>query len=203
PFMYLNEGYCTPRDGQREFSPLEMRLEVFTALAAGAKSLQWYPAHGSRGLLKHPAMWNAVGETNGELHQLLPLLSIGTPIGEPLVDNENILARTILCGDRALVVVLVNKNYTSTPENFEIEAVEQATVRVRVPTIFKAAGVAVPDFPGAPHDIDCHINPTTVSFDLSFDAAQAAIIYSDTSVLKAMQSIHEDCMARYEPMPDE
>ncbi len=202
PFLYLNEGYCTPRDGQREFSPLEMRLEVFTALAAGARSLQWYPAHGSRGLLNHPVMWNAVGETNGELHQLLPLVSIGTPIGEPLVDHDNILARTILCGDRAMVVVLLNKNFTSTPENFTIDPVENASVRVRVPVDFEASGVAIPGFPETPQEIDCHINPSTVSFDLSFDAAQAAVIYSDASVPTEMQRIHDECMARYEPMPE-
>lgn len=202
PFLYLNQGYCTPRDGQREFSPLEMRLEVFTALAAGAKSLQWYPAHGSRGLLKHPVMWNAVGETNGELHQLLPLLSIGTPIGEPLVNDDNILARTILCGDRALVVILVNENFTSTPEDFTIEPVDGASVRVRLPRGFRASGVALPAFPERPQGIDSEINASTVSFDLSFAAAQAAVIYSDASVVAEMQQIHDQCMSRYEPMPE-
>lgn len=38
-FYYLNEGYC--RNDQREFEPDEMRIEAYTALAAGAKSLQW------------------------------------------------------------------------------------------------------------------------------------------------------------------
>lgn len=66
PFYYLSCGYCTRQD-QRIYDPLEMQLEVNAALAEGAKSLQWYPAHGDRGLLRHLRMWNAVGAMNGVL----------------------------------------------------------------------------------------------------------------------------------------
>ncbi|MDD3925443.1 MAG: LamG domain-containing protein, partial [bacterium] len=118
PFYYLNEGYCY--NDYRAFEADEMRMEAYTALAGGAKSLQWYPAHGDRGLLAHPTLWNAVGEINGILHQVLPLTSIGTPVDGLLTieDSQDYYGSCIVCGDKAMVVTLVNKNYLSNSNAF-------------------------------------------------------------------------------------
>ena len=118
PFIYLCEGYCS--NDRREFEPDEMRLEAYAALAGGAKALQWYPAHGSRGLLAHPRMWNAVGRMNGVLHQVLPLLSVGMPAEQALVEGGRLQATSIVCGERALAVVLINMDHSSTPEAFRL-----------------------------------------------------------------------------------
>ncbi|MGC9317346.1 MAG: hypothetical protein ACP5KN_04835 [Armatimonadota bacterium] len=200
PFIYLCEGYS--ENAQRQFAPDEMRLEVYTALAHGAKTLQWYPAHGNRGLLAHPQMWNAVGRMNVTLHQVLPLLSIGAPAGRPLAEGGDLLARSILCGDRALAVVLVNRDYASTPDEFSLTPARQVSVRARVPRFMQVQGAVRAGFEG-PVGIPVQVRPGTVSFTLHDVAAGAiVIVYVDGSVPAQMRAIGERARARFEPMPE-
>ncbi len=201
PFYYLNCGYCQ-RGESREFEPEEMHLEVYTALAEGVKSLQWYPAHGASGLLKHPRMWNAVGRINGVLHQVLPLLAIGTPVGEPRVEGGNFLSSCILCGDRAMAVVLVNLDFTAEREGtFELNPAT-ATVRVRLPRFFWAAGVVEPRFPEPSAAVDAEIGPSTVEFTTEVEAGKVLIIYADAAIPDQMRRTHDECLRRFVPKPE-
>jgi hypothetical protein len=195
PFYYLNSGYCT-RPDQRIYDPLEMHLEVYTALAEGAKSLQWYPAHGDRGLLKHPTMWTAVGAMNGVLHQALPLLSIGMPIEMPRTEGGDLAATAILCGDRAIAVVLVNRDFTADPERFVLNPA-QTTVRVRLPGFMQARGVAEVNFPAETTTISANIAASSVEFSTDVQAGKILVIYSDDAVLKEMRGIHARCLKQF------
>lgn len=201
PFYYLNCGYST--NGAREFGPDEMRLEVLTALARGAKSFQWYPAHGDRGLLKHPRMWNAVGEMNGILHQVLPLTSIGTPVGEPRVDSEKILGSTILCGDKAMVVVLVNLDFEAGPEAFRLTPTEDVSVRVRLPQFMKVRGVCSVAFPGKTGNVPATIHGSTVTFSLDVAAGAIAVVYADPSVPARLGKTRARCLRAFQPVAEE
>ncbi|MEA3401978.1 MAG: hypothetical protein U9R79_12145 [Armatimonadota bacterium] len=201
PFIYLCEGYS--ENAQRQFVPDEMRLEVYTALACGAKSLQWYPAHGDRGLLAHPRMWNAVGRMNVTVHQVLPLLSMGTPTGRPLVEGGDLLARSILCGERALAVALVNRDYSSTPDDFSLTPAREVSVRVRVPRFMHVRGAVLAAFDG-PVEIPVEVRPATVSFTLrDLGAGGIVILYADGSVPAQMRETAERARARFEPMPEQ
>ena len=200
PFYYLNCGYCRRGKG-RAHEPDEMRLEVHTALACGAKSFQWYPAHGDVGLLKHPKMWNAVGEMNGVLHQVLPLVSIGMPVGQPTVEGGNILGSTILCGDKAMVVVLVNKDFSASPEKFEIRPV-RVKVSVRLPRFMTAAGVCTVHFPRGLPDRPAKIDGSNVEFSVNVGAGAIAVIYADESVFEQMRQAHARCLERFKPMAE-
>ncbi len=200
PFYYLNCGYC--RNEAREYQPDEMRMEVYTALASGAKSLQWYPAHGARGLLKHPRMWNAVGEVNGILQQVLPLISIGIPVGKPLVDEGNYLSSSILCADKAMIVILVNKDYVSTPEEFIRAETPASVVRVRLPSYMQAAGVVRMRFPGGLPDIPAEIKDSSVKFMAAANPVEMLLIYSTESVFEALRQKHDECLERFVPMPE-
>lgn len=201
PYYYLNEGYC--RNEHREFDPDEMRMEVYTALATGAKSLEWYPAHGDRGLLNHPAMWNAVGEVNGIIHQILPLISIGVPIGEALVDEGNYLSSCILCGDRAIVVILVNRDFESTPEAFVRGDSPATNVYLQLPSYMNASGVVRMRFPGGLPDIPAEIRNSSVQFRAGASPVEMLVIYADESVFEGLRQRHAECRDRYTPMPEE
>ncbi len=201
PFYYLNCGYCK-RGESREFEPEEMHLEVYTALAEGVKSLQWYPAHGATGLLKHPRMWNAVGRVNGILHQVLPLLSIGVPVEEPRVEGGNFLSRSILCGDKAMAVVLVNLDFTADREaGFELNPAT-ASVRVRLPRFFRAAGVVEPRFPEQAVQVPAELSTSLVEFSTQVQAGKILVIYSDDSLLQQMRSTHARCLEQFVPSPE-
>ncbi len=198
PFYYLNCGYAQRKD-TREFSPEEMRLEVYTALSEGAKSLQWYPAHGDNGLLKHPRMWDAVGTVNGVLHQLLPLLAIGTPVEEPRVEGGNVRARSILCGTAAMAMILVNQDFTADKDAFSLQPAE-VRVRARVPSFLRPVGVVRVDFPQGPQEVAADIAGSTVSFTTPLTDAAAFVAYSEPQTVAQMRRVCEQKAALYQPL---
>ncbi|HCA47629.1 MAG TPA: hypothetical protein DEP45_09835, partial [Armatimonadetes bacterium] len=199
PFYYLNTGYCV-REGTRVYDPREMQLEVYAALAEGAKSLQWYPAHGERGLLNHPEMWDAVGAMNGVLHQVLPLLAIGTPVAAPSTDGGDILASVILCGDRAMALVLVNRKFTADAERFVLNPAH-TKVRVRLPSFMRAAGILEPRFPEATVPVDADTAGSVVEFETDVEAGKVIVIYADESVPEQMRRERARCLRQYAVTP--
>ncbi|MGD9498645.1 MAG: hypothetical protein AB7Y46_20290, partial [Armatimonadota bacterium] len=201
PFIYLCEGYC--ENGQRQFEPDEMRVEVLAALAGGAKSLQWYPAHGSRGLLAHPRMWNEVGRINGVLHQVLPLLSLGVPAERALVEGGEIEAAAIVCGDRAIAVVLVNGDHSSTPEAFRLEPARDVTVRLRIPRFMQIQGALLATFDG-PAELPVAIQPGTAQFTVpEVGAGAIVILYAERAVVSEMRAQARRVAERFVPTPEE
>jgi len=199
PFLFCCTGYSL--NDTRKYDPQEMQLEVYTALAEGAKSLQWYPAHGERGLFKNPKMWNAIGAMNGVLHQVLPLLSIGTPVDKPLITGGDLLGSCILCGDRALAVILVNQDFTADAENFEVRSLN-VVVRVRLPRFLSAAGVVEVRFSELTQPIVADIGPSSVEFATEVQAGKIIVIYADEAVADRMRHRHAQCLRRFAPVPE-
>jgi len=200
PFYYLCSGYCTGRGVERVIDPREMELEVFAALREGAKSLQWYPAHSANGLLKHPAIWDAVGRMNVILHQVLPLVSIGTPIGEARIEGGGrVSGKMILCGDRAVVVVLVNEDFEATPDSFSITPA-RVKVRVDVPALISARGVAMPRVATGPLDLPAKIDGPQVEFEWTVDAGAVVVIYGEESVFEQLRQSQAKWYAQFKPM---
>jgi len=197
PFYYLNCGYST--NGEREFEPDEMRLEVFTALAHGAKSFQWYPAHSARGLLAHPRMWDAVGQMNGVLRQVLPLTSMGIPVNEPRIDQDGLSGSVIQCGDRAMAIVIVNEQFQATKSEFTLTRAEDVLIETRLPRFMKVAGACEVRFPEATRPVPIKTHGTRLSFRLDVGAGAVVIVYADESVPEALRATHAACLKQFVP----
>lgn len=131
PFYYLCDGYCS--NDLREFACGEFRLEAYAALAEGAKGLLYYPAHGKNGLLAHPAALAVVAGINREMTHLLPYLSRNTPVPGAASASSGVSADLLLCGRDAAAVVLVNTNFKSTEERFEVAPADNVVVKMTLP----------------------------------------------------------------------
>lgn len=202
PFFYLCEGYSA--NDKREFGPLEMRLEVLSALAEGAKGLQWYPAHHERGLLKHPRMWHAVGRMNTVLHMAMPYISMGTPVPGARCSHPDVHAQTILCGDRALAVIVRNDRFVSTPDRFELTPAEDVTVRVRSPRYIHCALVVRLTAEG-PQKVPFKRSGSLVTFTLpDVDAGEVLLALRDKAQLRAIQRLYDaELKAKVEALPSQ
>lgn len=124
------------------------------------------------------------------------------PVGKPVIDNGDLLASTILCGDKALVIVLVNKDFSASAEEFEIRPVN-TTVSVRVPEFMKAEGVCTVNFPEGLPDKPATIEGSQVKFSTSVGAGTIVVIYADESVFEQMRQAHARCLQEFKPMPEE
>lgn len=124
-------------------------------------------------------------------------------MGAPSVDGGNYLSSLILCADRALAVILVNRDYQSTAAQFVHADAPTVIVRVALPAFMKAAGVVRMRFPGGLPDIPAEIDRSTVTFRASANPVEMLVIYADESVFEGLRQKHADCLVTYVPMPEE
>jgi hypothetical protein len=143
-------------------------------------------------------MWDAVGRTNGVLHQVLPLASIGTPIDVPRVEGGDMLASAVLCGDRAVLVIVANREFTATPDSFTLQP-RTVAIRARVPRFFKPLGVARISFPEGPQDVETSLSASSVSFSCRVVDGGVFVIYSDERTLSEMEAICAEHREQFEP----
>jgi hypothetical protein len=122
---------------------------------------------------------------------------------KPVVDKGNFLSSCILCGDQAMLVVLVNQDFEASAEKFALRPVQGVTLRVRLPRFLKAAGVGVVNFPGGMPDLPAKIQGSRVEFSMNVGAGAIAVIYADEAVFEQMRRIHAKCLEKYQPLQEE
>jgi len=126
-------------------TPPEKRIEVYYAIAAGAKELSywWYtptqPAYGvGAASLDKPdpqaqALWREIGLLGAELRTAGPILRTSCPIELPIEASENVWVRCLARGHDTLLVLAVNDQYTNTDKGTDITPVRNASVTVPLP----------------------------------------------------------------------
>ena len=139
-------------------SPEMERIWVYDTLSLGGKGIFWYPPHG--GILDtrrdKPArkaqkvqVWSEVGRLNAEMQMVGGLLATGEPLPLARVNVDTIEPGTIVCGESAVVLVLVNRSYIEKlSEPFRYRPAEKVKVTLRLPAWIKAKDVFVVDHSG-------------------------------------------------------
>ncbi|MFC1677136.1 hypothetical protein ACFL3G_08760 [Planctomycetota bacterium] len=117
------------------YTPNEIKFLVYCAVAGGAKGLLY------RGV---PILGDFVYDTfvrlNKELQELKPLLIISEPVDWASTADDNYVAKSLLCGDEAILVFVFDRRYFS----------KQQRKKFYTPVFAKAAGptkieVKIPD----------------------------------------------------------
>ena len=115
---------------------------AFYAIAAGAKGINYfmYPTErrpGGKtilhGLGEYPKLCEAVKEINEELEAVAPLIPISHPVNLARTDAKGLRTWALLYGPEAVLVVLINENYRSVRDGFEVNPVKD--VRVSLPVL--------------------------------------------------------------------
>lgn len=149
PLIFTFEsGYPEPIDPEarrkrklpRPMFPEEVRIEMLYAVGAGARGLSHFIFcteksgdsifHGSN---EYPEVWNEIGETYRALEHVAPLLALAHPTRLATSENEKIWVRTLICGPDALLLVVVNDDYSSERLNFRHRSLEN--VRITLPEL--------------------------------------------------------------------
>jgi hypothetical protein len=86
----------------------EWRFLVYCAVASGAKGV----IYRHRGQLVSDSLSrDAFRQLNRELHHLKPLLSIAEPVEWITTEQSNYVAKSLLCGDQAILVIVFDSRY--------------------------------------------------------------------------------------------
>lgn len=135
-------------------TPPEKRVEVFYALAAGAKGLSywWYTpadkgekaAYGVGAAVQDgdpaaAALYREIGLLGAEVRTAGPLYLTGCPAEVPVKADGAIWTRTLLVGLDTLILLVVNDQYTNHDKGTDIKPVEKAAVTVKTPAWLRAA----------------------------------------------------------------
>jgi len=119
------------RGFDRAQKPSELTIQLIYALGFGAKSLIGYTDASEAGgsLMFHavsamPELWAANTKTVRELRLIKPLMEYGYPFNYVKTNNSSLWVKTLLCGDKGMVVAVVNEDYKSTKEDFIIKSKE-------------------------------------------------------------------------------
>lgn len=183
-------------------TPEEKRIEVYYALAAGAKGLSywWYTpitpnAVGSCGCgADDPgakALWREIGLLGAEVRTLESLISRSCPASTPVSPPRNLWVRTLLAGKDSLIVLCVNDNYLDDRVGTFIKPVEIAETGVTLPSWLDAKSVFEVDFNGT-HDVkwdraglelSLHLEPVAVT--------RLIVISSDPGLRDRLQKTYE------------
>jgi len=112
----------------------EWRFLVYCAMASGAKGVSYRGQPNSDSLSR-----DAFRQLNRELQRLKPLLLIGEPVEWATTEGAGYAARTLLCGDEAILVMVFDCRYFSRQRNGKFHtpsfarAVTSVRVNVRIP----------------------------------------------------------------------
>lgn len=96
-------------------TPEELRLIVYNEISQGAKGVLYFIKHfgEGEGYEKRPELEKEIKKINQELQILKDYLIIGEPLPLAETNDPDVKAYTILCGDKEIVLILINKDYES------------------------------------------------------------------------------------------
>lgn len=143
------------RWGTRE----EKRIELYYALAAGAKQISYWwflpikpGADGANGCgADHPqarALWNEIGLLGAEVRTAGPIITTGCPAALDVRAPEKLWVRTLIAGTDTAVILCVNDDYTNDQNGTSIRPVGNAEVSVALPAWLEAKSVFEIDLHG-------------------------------------------------------
>ena len=134
PLMTIQEAFARGQ-GAPFISPEQVRLGVYYQVVEGVKGISYYSKNQ---YTKYPALEQEIGRINRELQAIKAYLKIGESFaGLAVASRPEVLAKSIVAGDRGLVVILINTGYRTAIRDEKRETTfspqENFTVEVAVP----------------------------------------------------------------------
>ena len=115
--------------------PSEVRIPIFYALASGARGVFSFvdASCANQGLLIHgsedlPDVWAEIGRTSRTFNQVAQLIDIAHPTDWALSDAPKLWIRTLVCGEQAALIIVVNEDYDCTAEGFTLRPIQNAAL---------------------------------------------------------------------------
>lgn len=184
-------------------TPAEKRIELYYALAAGAKSISYWwfiplkpGASGSSGCgadePEAKALWNEIGILGAEVRTLDDLISRSCPAEVPIEAPDKLWVRTLLVGTDSLIILCVNDDYVCNDKGTVIHPVQNAALNVTLPTWLDAKDVFGFDYRGV-RDVDHGIAASKLNIDLgTVETTRLIIVSSDAALRDRLQKLYND-----------
>ena len=182
----------------RHSTPEEKRIEVYYALAAGAKGLSfwWYTPSGGCGA-DHPearALWKEIGLLGAEVRTAGTVITRSCPITLPVTATPFLWVRTLVSGSDTMAVIVVNDDVACDRVGTVYKPVEKASVKVKLPSWLKPADAFEVTYSGT-KDVTW-TGQSEITLDLgTVQISRFVIVTSDPKLRSQLQAIYDDKFA--------
>ena len=132
---------ASPDGGARPPRPGEERIAVYASVAAGAHGIcyYWYNANKEAGCQWVADTWAEIAILNRQLQLLAPWIGVGFPVDLSARTPDKLWVKTVAAGTDALLVVMINRQYRSSPAGFTSTPLAQTPVELVLPAGFTVA----------------------------------------------------------------
>lgn len=174
--------------GSRFPTPLEERIIVYSEIAQGSKGIWYYVFDKEIGYLLDKNLENEIKQINWELRQVRDYILIGEPYELANTYNDSVVANTLLCGDKGIILILQNKDYRSyfgdERNKFQYNRKEQFLVEISVPKWMKIENIVEISYPKK-RDINFTTKEGLVSIPIDFiDATKLFLLSAENDNVK-------------------
>ncbi len=179
-------------------TPEEKRVEVYYALAAGAKGISfwWYTPfgryYGAGGSDPDMVdMWTEVGLVGAEVRTASPIITRSCPAAVPVKAPRLLWVRSLLAGVDTLVIILVNDNMASDRMGTVVKPFKKARLSVQVPTwlqprdVFEITYEGTQDITWQDSDSGIILDPGTI------ELTRLIIVSRDTTLRAQLQQRYD------------
>jgi tetratricopeptide (TPR) repeat protein len=102
-------------NSKRDLTPDEVCFSTWAEVAEGAKGVKYYVRSGGadgHGYTEMSGAEQTIGRTNLDLQLLKPFLRVGDTSPSVSSDHDTVTHKSILCADKGIVIILLNRNYS-------------------------------------------------------------------------------------------
>jgi hypothetical protein len=177
-------------------TPEEKRVEVYYALASGAKQISywWYsPFHRYHGVghTDMEPLWTEIGLLGAEARTVGDLITTGCPARVPVDAPATVWCRSLLAGGDTMILLVVNDNMASDRLGTVVRPREKTRVSVAPPAWMEPGAVFEVDS-GGTRDIGWQMEGGKVTLDLGrLELTRMVIITRDTGLRTRLQHEYE------------
>jgi len=183
-------------------TPEEKRIEVYYSIGAGAKGISywWYspvpPAYGVGGPeIEARELWNEIGLLGAEVRTAGPVLGRSCPAAVPATGSPHLWTRSLLAGVDTVVLVCVNSNHANDRAGTVYQPIEDAVVKVRIPSWIESPEVFEVSWAGT-RRIASGILDGAVALELGrVDLTRLIVITADTELRARLQDRYAELFA--------
>lgn len=137
--------------GTRFPTPEEERIIVWSEIGEGSKGIWYYVSSPKAGYPASPPLEVEIGRINRELQALKEYIVISEPVSLVQGDTEKVTAYTLLCGDKGILLIMMNNDHKSYfeegKEPFEYTSKRNLETIVKIPDWLKVTGVIEIKYP--------------------------------------------------------
>ena len=194
--------YTQPNTATGEYqgrypTPEEKRMEVYYAIAAGAKAISYWfftPSKECDGCGSDEpaarALWREIGLLGAEVRTAGDIITLGCPAALPVKAPNLLWVRTLLSGADTVAVIAVNDDVLSDRVGTVYKPLEKVIVRVQTPSYLKPVDIVEVSNDGI-RDVTWSWEGTAIRLDLgTVDLSRFVVITADRSLKAKMSALY-------------